>query len=94
MIRKSLLFLTIFINLLLVHGKNLKFISKNNVNCVLGKTILNEKCDENTVNLHMLRCYQEHIDSNIDVTSPENAYYMEGSLLCQFVFSHFSLLLI
>jgi len=47
---------------------------------------LNEKCDENTVNLHMLRCYQEHIDSNIDATSAENAYYMEGSLLCQFVF--------
>ena len=33
----------------------------------------------------MLRCYKEYIDDTIDVTSPENAYYMEGALLCQFV---------
>ncbi len=37
------------------------------------------------MNMHMLQCYKEHIDDTIDVTSPENAYYMEGSLLCQFV---------
>ncbi len=35
--------------------------------------------------MHMLQCYKEHIDDTIDVTSPENAYYMEGSLLCEFV---------
>jgi hypothetical protein len=36
--------------------------------------------------MHMLQCYKEHIDDTIDATSPENAYYMEGSLLCQFAF--------
>jgi len=35
----------------------------------------------------MLQCYKEHIDDTIDVTSPENAYYMEGALLCQSVLS-------
>jgi hypothetical protein len=33
----------------------------------------------------MLQCYKEYIDDTIDVTSPENAYYMEGTLLCQSV---------
>lgn len=35
--------------------------------------------------MHMLQCYKEYIDQMVDVTSPENAFYMEGSLLCQFV---------
>ena len=51
----------------------------------LGQNSLDAKCDENTVNMHMLQCYKEFIDDTIDTTSPENAYYMEGSLLCQFV---------
>lgn len=52
---------------------------------VIGQHSVNGKCDENTVNMHMLQCYKEHIDDTIDVTSPENAYYMEGALLCQSV---------
>ncbi len=34
----------------------------------------------------MLKCYKENIDSKIDATSVENAYFMDGNLLCQFVF--------
>jgi hypothetical protein len=53
----------------------------------VGQYMASEKCDENTVNMHMLQCYKEHIDETTDVTSPENAYYMDGALLCQFVAS-------
>lgn len=51
----------------------------------IGQNRLNDKCDDNTINMHMLKCYKDFIDDTIDLTSPENAYYMEGSLLCQFV---------
>jgi len=62
-----LLFITLILNLVFANGQH----------------SINEKCDENTVNMHMLECYKEHIDDTIDITSPENAYYMEGALLCQ-----------
>ncbi|CAF0982545.1 unnamed protein product [Adineta steineri] len=70
-------------------------ICTNNINILLFITLIltfifangeqsnNGKCDENTVNIHMLKCYKEYIDDTIDITSPENAYYMEGTLLCQ-----------
>ncbi len=51
----------------------------------LGEYIQNAKCDETLVNMHMHKCYKENIDSTIDVTSPENAYFMDGNLLCEFV---------
>lgn len=35
----------------------------------------------------MLQCYKEHIDETTDTTSPENAYFMDGQILCQFVSS-------
>ena len=42
-----------------------------------------ELCDENTVNMHMLQCYQRLIDPTIDATSAENAFYLDGNHLCQ-----------
>ncbi|CAF1049391.1 unnamed protein product [Adineta ricciae] len=65
------------INILLFLFSILTFLLVN------GQNSLDAKCDENTVNMHMLQCYKEFIDDTIDTTSPENAYYMEGSLLCQ-----------
>ncbi|CAM2727460.1 unnamed protein product [Rotaria socialis] len=53
------------------------------INLLICHNKINEKCDDNTVNMHMLECYKNYIDDTIDLTSPENAYYMEGSLLCQ-----------
>ncbi|CAF1456456.1 unnamed protein product, partial [Rotaria sordida] len=43
----------------------------------------NAKCDDQLVNMHMLECYQKNIDQNIDITSPENDYFIDGNLLCQ-----------
>jgi hypothetical protein len=37
------------------------------------------------MNIHMLKCYKDNIDQKTDVTTAENAYFMDGSLLCQFV---------
>ncbi|CAF2015692.1 unnamed protein product [Rotaria magnacalcarata] len=65
------------INILLFIALILNFVVAN------GHNKINEKCDDNTVNMHMLECYKKYIDDTIDLTSPENAYYMEGSLLCQ-----------
>ncbi len=42
--------------------------------------------------MHMLQCYKEYIDDTIDVTSPENAYYMEGAVLCESVSFYFKYL--
>ncbi|CAF1094546.1 unnamed protein product [Rotaria sordida] len=61
------IFLSLILNIILTNGQH--------------RT--NEKCDENTVNMHMLQCYKQYIDDQFDLTSPENAYFMEGSLLCQ-----------
>jgi hypothetical protein len=33
----------------------------------------------------MLQCYQQFIDPAIDTSSAENAFYMDGALLCQSV---------
>ncbi|UJR29773.1 hypothetical protein I4U23_017320 [Adineta vaga] len=66
-------------------GFNILFFLTSILTLVLanGQNSLNVKCDEDTINMHMLQCYKEFIDGTIDVTSPENAYYMEGALLCQ-----------
>jgi len=63
----SLIFITLILNLIFGNGEYIQ----------------NAKCDETAVNMHMHKCYKEHIDSTIDATSPENAYFMDGNLLCQ-----------
>ena len=80
--------------LLLSNGKfSLIFKDSSLIGKCIGEEYLNKKCDEDTVNMHMLQCYKEYIDQTVDITSPENAFYMEGSLLCQFVFIQFLYLL-
>ncbi|CAF1426847.1 unnamed protein product [Rotaria magnacalcarata] len=50
---------------------------------IKGQHNQNAKCDDTVVNMHMLQCYKNNIDEKLDVTSPENAYFMDGNLLCQ-----------
>ncbi|CAF1626147.1 unnamed protein product, partial [Rotaria sp. Silwood1] len=41
------------------------------------------KCDDQLVNMHMLKCYKNNIDETIDTTSPDYAYFMDGNILCK-----------
>ncbi|UJR17909.1 hypothetical protein I4U23_004808 [Adineta vaga] len=63
----TFILITLIINLIFINGQH----------------VSNTKCDENLVNMHMLECYKKHIDNKIDTSSVENAYFMEGSNLCQ-----------
>jgi hypothetical protein len=53
---------------------------------IVGQNTQSAKCDDQLVNMHMLECYKQNIDQTIDSNLVENAYFMDGSLLCQLEF--------
>jgi hypothetical protein len=59
------------------------------IHIILGQKSPNAKCDDQSVNMHMLECYKQNIDETIDSSLVENAYFMDGSLLCQFEYLFF-----
>lgn len=54
---------------------------------IIFENIHGEECDDQWINSHMHLCYKQHIHPTFDLSSNANGYFLEGNLLCQFVFS-------